>query len=88
MSCAITLCNPDMKKEKLTYDTMYPLIQQSELTSLIERYKINRLLLCSALHISLAMLQDFEHGTVRFSEKQHIDCSRFFAHYKMAYTEK
>ncbi len=77
-----------MNKERLTYDTMYPRINQAELTSLIERYEINRLLLCSAMHISLAMLHDFENGTVRFSEKQLIDCSRFFSHYKMAYPEK
>ena len=77
-----------MTKEKLTYDNMYTLVDQAELSSLIERYEVNRLLLCSALYISPAMLRDFENGAVRFSEKQHEDCSRFFAHYKMAHPEK
>ncbi len=77
-----------MKKEKITYDTMYPPIDQSELTSLIERYGISRLLLCSVLHISLATLHDLESGALKFSEKQQIDCSRFFLHYKMTYPDK
>lgn len=69
----------------MTYDNMFPLISQSDMRTLREKYKVNRLILCSVLHVSLAMLEDFENGTVKMSKDQHLAYSRFFGHYKMRY---